>query len=724
MSQHVGQSEVFICVVLCLGESDVCRDQRKMNLQHSLLYLCVVISSALSQNEESPGLGPRGARPIEHGYKADKCATEKEWPICTDEDWGRKCPSGCRIQGLLDTTDHELLSKIQKIRKLLDEGKKMHRSADQVSKETYNYLRERLVSGSDNDNRFADLAEQLRQRIVEMKIKIDRQLKVLEALKSQVKKQVIAMQRLEVDIDIKLRSCKGSCASYAEFSVDKESYVALDKQLDRLDTMQVQSVETVSSLRVMKSRPMKDVVVPSIYKSGMTGTDRAEQKKPLFTDVGQIQLSLEAEGSTAKTPLIVSKVPTGTGPIAPSTSGVSCTKTVRKVVTHTKDGLQEKYETVSSGGPGCDNLQKLGLSERDSKSITTFSRGDADLGDFGGDFFKQLGTGGSSSSSTFSSSSSSSSSSKTILTGGSKGFVSNTKTVLSTSSPFGDDLGAFLNADVEDDLPDIHARSLKSRDERKDGFVGGVCGSKRSIHSQKRPSGQQGRFEQCPANKYPMCTDEEEESKCPSGCRMQGLLDKLDDDIHERLHKICKNTQKYNHATSSTMLQSAQFYEAQRKILIKTYMQELRYADGAQRLHRNLTLLSERSSKLFSELQRYHSQILEQITEMHRLEVDIDIKLRACKGSCKQTFDHTIDHQTFKTMEDHMARFDLSSINQEPFTLDKKIKLQPVVRPPVSLTYRKIPLVRSRLLTKFEDIEQNQVVLDELLDDISNSGGQ
>uniref|UniRef100_A0A3B1KLT1 Fibrinogen alpha chain n=1 Tax=Astyanax mexicanus TaxID=7994 RepID=A0A3B1KLT1_ASTMX len=556
MSQHV-----FICDVLCLGESDVCRDQRKMNLQHSLLYLCVVISSALTQNEESPGLGPRGARPIEHGYKADKCATEKEWPICTDEDWGRKCPSGCRIQGLLDTTDHELLSKIQKIRKLLDEGKKMHRSADQVSKETYNYLRERLVSGSDNDNRFADLAEQLRQRIVGMKIKIDSQLKVLEALKSQVKKQVIAMQRLEVDIDIKLRSCKGSCASYAEFSVDKESYVALDKQLDRLDTMQVQSVETVSSLRVMKSRPMKDVVVPSIYKSGMTGTDRAEQKKPLFTDVGQIQLSLEAEGSTAKTPLIVSKVPT-------------------------------------------------------------------------------------------------------------------------------------------------------------------VCGSKRSIHSQKRPSGQQGRFEQCPANKYPMCSDEEEESKCPSGCRMQGLLDKLDDDIHERLHKICKNTQKYNHATSSTMLQSAQFYEAQRKILIKTYMQELRYADGAQRLHRNLTLLSERSSKLFSELQRYHSQILEQITEMHRLEVDIDIKLRACKGSCKQTFDHTIDHQTFKTMEDHMARFDLSSINQEPFTLDKKIKLQPVVRPPVSLTYRKIPLVRSRLLTKFEDIEQNQVVLDELLDDISNSGGQ
>lgn len=53
-----------------------------------------------------------------------------------------------------------------------------------------------FLSGS--DNRFATLAEQLRQRISEIKIKIDRQLRLLEALKSQVKDQVVAMQRLEV----------------------------------------------------------------------------------------------------------------------------------------------------------------------------------------------------------------------------------------------------------------------------------------------------------------------------------------------------------------------------------------------------------------------------------------------------------------------------------------------------------------------------------------------
>lgn len=32
-------------------------------------------------------LDPRGARPVEQGTRSDKCATEKEWPFCTDDQW-------------------------------------------------------------------------------------------------------------------------------------------------------------------------------------------------------------------------------------------------------------------------------------------------------------------------------------------------------------------------------------------------------------------------------------------------------------------------------------------------------------------------------------------------------------------------------------------------------------------------------------------------------------
>ncbi|XP_017313407.1 fibrinogen alpha chain [Ictalurus punctatus] len=492
-----------------------------MKLQYSLLCLCALLISA-SCAEEPTVLGPRGPRPNEPGFKADKCATEKEWPVCLDDEWGRKCPSGCRIQGLLDQTDHEILNKIEKIRKLLDEGKKLHRSTDLESKNTYNFLRERLVSSAGNDNRYTTLAEQLRQRIVELKIKIDRQLRVLEALKAQIKTQFISVQRLEVDIDIKLRSCKGSCASSVNFSVDKEGYESLEKQLDRLDTLKVQTVETVSSLKVLKSRPLKDVNVPSIYKSITSDTERAAQRKTYFSDVGQLQLSLEAEGSTAETAATVSKVSTGTGQSTPisttriTSQSLSCTQTVRKVTTVTKDGVQEKYETVRSG-PGCDTIGKLGLSEAellsaakdgkeltadgftvkvtggDSKSITTLNRGDGELGGLGGDFFKGLGSSGQDrklSSSFTSSSSSSSSSSKTIISGGSKGFHSDTKSITSTSSPdYGDDLGGFLRGDIEDDLPDLHARSLKSRDDRKADFIGGDCVEIQQKHTAGDQSG-------------------------------------------------------------------------------------------------------------------------------------------------------------------------------------------------------------------------------------------
>lgn len=43
-----------------------------------------------------------------------------------------------------------------------------------------------------------------------------------------------------MDIDIKLRSCKGSCQGYSEYQVDKESYVALDKQVRNVGTLQQQ----------------------------------------------------------------------------------------------------------------------------------------------------------------------------------------------------------------------------------------------------------------------------------------------------------------------------------------------------------------------------------------------------------------------------------------------------------------------------------------------------
>ncbi|XP_072232892.1 fibrinogen alpha chain isoform X2 [Leuresthes tenuis] len=454
-------------------------------------------------------IDPRGARPVEQGTRSDKCATQREWPFCIDDDWGSKCPSGCRIQGLMDKNDHELLKKIEKIRNLLDQNRAKHRSADQVSKQTYSYLKEKLTVDAGHGNNYYDLAQSLRQRILDMKVKIDRQLRVLSALKDRVKDQVTEMQRLEVDIDIKLRSCKGSCAGYTEYQVDHESYVTLDKQVQQLDSQSVQNIESVGTLYVMKSRPLKNVVVDSIYKSKDVA---AQRKEDMFPEVNTVQLVLEEEGSSSS-PGTISKVPgtsysmSGSSPSSssasssasssvsssstssksitehtgrgdgdlfggfggfggfdslsqPSTSTshvssqtVRCTKKIRTTVVHTKDGPVEKVEEVIDGGPEC-------------QAMTDASKGGMSS------LFPSL-------SHTLSSSSSSSSSSKSFHSGGTKGsLLGDFKS--GPMQPFGAevgfDLGAFMTDNAEDDLPDFHARSVKStRVDRQADFVGKDC---------------------------------------------------------------------------------------------------------------------------------------------------------------------------------------------------------------------------------------------------------
>ncbi|TDG99374.1 hypothetical protein EPR50_G00193670 [Perca flavescens] len=460
----------------------------------------ICVASTLAQ-VPIPGVAqvvdPRGARPVEQGTRSETCATQRDWPFCSDDEWGSKCPSGCRILGLINKYDHGALKKIEKIRSLLDLNKVKHRTTDQVSKQTYDYLKDKLTVDSDSDNSYYNLAQTLRQRISDMKIKIDRQLRTLAALKDRVKDQVVEMQRLEVDIDIKLRSCKGSCQGYTQYQVDRESYVTLEKQVSQLDSQSVQNIESVGTLYVMKSRPLQGVIVDSIYKS--SGTTTGEQKD-MFPEVRAVQLVLEQEGSSSSSPATISKVPgtslssstssssssissassasssgTSTKSITeiggrgdgvdfidtdfglPSTGHVttktvSCTRSTRRTVVHTKTGPVEKVEEVFEGGPECSAMS------------------DPTKGGMGA-LFPSLSHASSSSSS-----SSSSSVTKTVHTGGTKGSLLDTKTDFGNPFDTGFDMGLFDTGATEDDLPDIHARSVKSVvTERRADYVGKDC---------------------------------------------------------------------------------------------------------------------------------------------------------------------------------------------------------------------------------------------------------
>ncbi|MBN3295452.1 fibrinogen alpha chain [Amia ocellicauda] len=335
--------------------------------------MLLVLASARANSEfAETGASGRGTRPVQQNLKAAStgCTIESLWPICTDEEWGPKCPSGCRLQGLLSKTDEDFAKKIDRIRKLLDENRTKYRSTDELTKTTYTFLRDRLVTDSGNDNRFMSLADQLRQRIISMKLKIDDQSSKLVALKRRVQEQVTEMHRLEVDIDIKIRACKGSCESSYQYTVDRDSYTTLEKQLSNLDSISLQSVETVSSLRVMKMRRLKeDGPGSSIYKS--VPVEGGEQQKTFFSDVEKISLSLEAGDTSSKGGSSVKYTP-GTEKLlsgskddtVTSSSGssvtththvVKCTKTITKKTTVTKDGTVETMEVVGAS-PECDRF--------------------------------------------------------------------------------------------------------------------------------------------------------------------------------------------------------------------------------------------------------------------------------------------------------------------------------------------------------------------------------
>ena len=77
-------------------------------------------------------------------FKVFFCAVSNFVPLVLHQ--GPKCPSGCRIEGLMNKYDHGLLKRIEKIRSLLDENTVKQRSTDSATKQTYDYLKDKLTT--------------------------------------------------------------------------------------------------------------------------------------------------------------------------------------------------------------------------------------------------------------------------------------------------------------------------------------------------------------------------------------------------------------------------------------------------------------------------------------------------------------------------------------------------------------------------------------------------
>ncbi|XP_030047483.1 fibrinogen alpha chain isoform X2 [Microcaecilia unicolor] len=417
-----------------------------------LCFLLCLAGAVWAADEETDfslaGATGRGPRIVEHGAQSS-CLQEKSWPFCSDEDWGPKCPSGCRMKGLIDQTDRNFGKRMDFIRKQLIDNQNNYKSTDVTTKEIQQMIKDKLTQGQDGDNAFGTTAEELRRRIELLKQTVVRNVNRIINLQSSIQNQVVEMKRLEVDIDIKIRACKGSCSQGYNYNVDTESYDTIQKSFQQAGAINLDpSISQSNSLSVLKMRPVKDTLVAEHFKSlPKTGPDTQFN---IFADIQQKAMVLERQGKEVKVPFVdpfiptpsstfpgskvsVTKVdggqPTGigiekqifTGGEDKSTTTftshgrtVKCTKTITKKIIHGPSGPREELVETVSGGEGdeCAHLlTKLGTDPASGVAYNirvTSSDGLGDISKFPS--FEEFLSGGAGSSFHSSSSSSSSSS--------------------------------------------------------------------------------------------------------------------------------------------------------------------------------------------------------------------------------------------------------------------------------------------------------------------------
>ncbi|XP_044156151.1 fibrinogen alpha chain [Bufo gargarizans] len=510
------------------------------------VLLCLV-STAWTETFEEAGATGRGPRITEQ--KSDStCKQETNWQVCADDDWGTKCPSGCRVQGLSDKTDKEFSTRIDAINKKLKDSQSSFDSIDIRTKETYKQIKDNLVAALQTDGSFNQVSESLRHKIDILKLKVTRQIERIKLLQRNIRDQVVEIKRLEVDIDIKLRACKGSCARGVDFNVDMASYENIQKQL-----LQAESTDLRTSsdpLPMLKMKPMKDSTVDSKYKT----LALEKEKYPIFSDVGQFTFVLEGKtkevtghpGSTTSVTNVQGgvKQPSQTtdftilgdksaqpgkgAEVVSERREISCTKTIQKKIVKGPTGTKEEISEVISGGEECEKLERLkaeGKGELGADGTYTIRvTGSGTSGGFNFPSWEDFVSGKTVSSSSSVSGGSTSKTQGSLTVGDdefddfshidlgspsfrpektSSGSSTYSKTVYSSSStkdgyhsgkqmksgPVFEDLGPILTEKSEEDMPDFGARSVQTGVKTTGDHTGTDCADILQKHSSGGKSG-------------------------------------------------------------------------------------------------------------------------------------------------------------------------------------------------------------------------------------------
>ncbi|XP_060102598.1 fibrinogen alpha chain [Heteronotia binoei] len=476
----------------------------------ALLCFSITWAAEGESTFEEHGGGVRGPRIVEHKAQSD-CKQDKNWPLCADDDWGSKCPSGCRMQGLIDETDHDFSDRINKLRKMLSDNQNSYKKAVIVKQETIDILSQNLINQHDREDSYGQLSDDLRRRLVTLKQRVDTQLTRIRALQNSIQNQVTEINRLEVDIDIKVRACHGSCARSVVYHVNPERYNNIRKQLVQVSGINLQPEFQSNPLRVLKMRPLKDSTVPEHYKTTLL----PEEDIKILNKLHLYEAVLEGPGSASGGSAVVTKQ------VVSKASSNGQPHTTKAVTPGFLDGLPEEAGgtinikvSSSGGGSGFSDLSHLSEVKEffspDSSSrlhgtstnthvvhiegpdvFTDLQEGEDD--DFGRISFLPESHSKTSGTSSHSRTVISSSSSTNSFNKGGSTFETKS---LKISSPF-EETHSLQHDESGEDTPDFRARSLSTGGEKLgESYIGTDC---EDIHQKHTSGAQSGIFRIKPA---------------------------------------------------------------------------------------------------------------------------------------------------------------------------------------------------------------------------------
>ncbi|XP_037352157.1 fibrinogen alpha chain [Talpa occidentalis] len=242
------------------------------------------------KDEFSEGGGAvRGPRVMEKQHSTCKDA---DWPFCSDDEWNSKCPSGCRMKGLIDEVNQDFTNRINKLKNSLFDYQKSNKDSNSLTRNIMEILRGDFADANNHDNAYGQVSQDLRSRIEVLKRKVTEQVQHINLLQKNVRAQLIDMKRLEVDIDIKIRSCQGSCSRALTRETDLKDYEDQQKQLEQVIAIDLFPSRDRQHLPLMKISPLPELI-PGNFKSQL---NEAPPELKALVEMKQMRMELEGLG--------------------------------------------------------------------------------------------------------------------------------------------------------------------------------------------------------------------------------------------------------------------------------------------------------------------------------------------------------------------------------------------------------------------------------------------